>query len=82
MTRGHYEIMLSVTRSEMETTTTTHGFSQVDFAVLREQNGKSRFLCKGASSIVFALEGGDLPLVNIVRVPPANKMLVLRNRRA
>lgn len=82
MTRGHYEIMLLVTRSETGTTFTTHCFFQVDFAVFWKQDGKSRFLCKGASSVVLALEGGNLPFIDIVRVPPANKMLELKNRGA
>lgn len=64
----------------MKTTFTTHCFFQVDFAVLREQNRKSRFLCEGASSIVLTLEGRNLPLVDIVRIPPANEMLDLRKR--
>lgn len=48
----------------------THCFLEVDFSVLWEEDREAGFFSEGASDIVLALEGGNLPLVNVLRVPP------------
>lgn len=76
MTSGHCEmarVSVGFSRVCAQGIGETHCFSQIDFTVFWEQDRKGRLLCEGASGVVLALEGGDLPLVDVVRVPPAKR---------
>lgn len=69
--RGHYDRQVSAHGELFRNALIgTHCFLQVDFSIFWEEDCEGGFFGKCASDIILALESRNLPLVDVVRIPP------------